>query len=358
MVRALPPAERVPPPGTDWRLVSIWYDEMTVALVECYGSWVVGWPYSVGMENYADRGRIAVWRCEHPQITTPGDTLAGIADAVVAWHELLVELTTDPHARFVAASAIDDTDGAEPPAWRAVTGTGRVLLFPQLSPPRLPHPRELSWEDVDPAHRRLDRESVLTVLTSLQPATAMPAPCADWRLTDLWLETVTAALVDKYGVWAVGWRWSIGEGDLDGGVVAAWCCANHSITTPEATFTAIAASLVEWHEWLVDLAERFAQFLPLPGHLPADDALAAWERAVAHLVTAVGDRTQYESGWYTCCRTALGWFLAAAGVEAGQREGLIADAVGGRFTSWVEPSRLDVQAVATALAEQVVGDSA
>jgi len=107
----------------------------------------------------------------------------------------------------------------------------------------------------------------------------------------------------------------------------------------------------------VELAERFARFLPLPQDLPADDALAAWERAVAHLVTAVGDRTNYESGWYSCCRTALVWFLEAAGIEAGRREELIAYAVDGRFDSWVEPSQLVVESVAERLAEQVVGDA-
>lgn len=185
----------------------------------------------------------------------------------------------------------------------------------------------------------------------------MPARDADWRLTDLWLETVTSALVEQYGLWVVGWRWSIGEGDLDGGVVSAWCCPSHSLSAPAATCATIAAAVVEWHEWLVELAERFARFLPLPADLPTDDALAGWERAVAHLVTAVGDRTQYESGWYTCCQTTLGWFLTAAGVETvKEREELIEYAIGGRFTSWVEPSAEDVQAVAVDLALEVISD--
>ena len=118
---------------------------------------------------------------------------------------------------------------------------------------------------------------------------------------------------------------------------------------PAKTAATITAALVEWHDWLAELAERFGRF----GPLPAGD-LDGWERAVAHLVTAVGDRTRYESGWYGCCVTVLGWFLEAAGVEAARRPDLIEQAIGGRFESWVEPSRAVVETVAG----RVTGDRA
>jgi len=63
------------------------------------------------------------------------------------------------------------------------------------------------------------------------------------------------------------------------------------MSTPEATLAVVAAALVEWRGWLEDLAQRFAQFLPLPVHAGEDAVLDAWERAVAHLVTVVVDRT-------------------------------------------------------------------
>ncbi len=47
---------------------------------------------------------------------------------------------------------------------------------------------------------------------------------------------------------------------------------------------------------------------------------AACSDAIAHQVTAVGDRTQYGSGWYGCGRTVLGWFLDVAGIEATRQE--------------------------------------
>jgi hypothetical protein len=128
---------------------------------------------------------------------------------------------------------------------------------------------------------------------------------------------------------------------------------SHSVTTPEATAAAISAALVEWHDWLDELAERYERFLPL-----RDGDLDGWERAVGHLVTAVGDRTQYESAWYRCCTTALGWFLYAAGIEASRRAGLLEHAVGGRFDSRVEPPSAVVDSVAECLAEGVAGEPA
>jgi hypothetical protein len=119
-------------------------------------------------------------------------------------------------------------------------------------------------------------------------ADRLPAQGADWRLRDLWLESVSIGFAERYGVWAVGRRWSVGEGDLDGGPVGHWCCFPHSVTTPDETADAVVASLIEWHAWLQDIADRFDRFLPL-----AADDLDGWERAVANLVTAVGDRTQY-----------------------------------------------------------------
>ncbi len=353
LVRALPPAAEVPLAGADWRLTDFWYDRMTAALVERLGDWVVGWRYTVAMEDFRDRGVIPVWRAERPSVTTPADALTRLADAVVAWHELLVELATDARGRFAAAAPASADFTGDPPAWRAVQGHGRAAVYSGQPARRLPHPGELSWADACPVGQTFDPETVPAVVADLVAAFEPPAQGADWRLRDLWLENVTAALADRYGRWVVGWRWSVGEGDLDGGPVSSWCCFPHSVTTPEATAATISAALVEWRDWLDDLTERFDRFLPLP----AGD-LDGWERAVAHLVTAVGDRTQYESGWYGCCVTVLDWFLEAAGIETTQRAELIEHAVAGRFDSWVEPRRAVVESVAEDLARRVAVDHA
>jgi hypothetical protein len=352
LVRALPPAAEIPPAGTDRRIIDFWYDRMTAALVERLGDWVVGWWHTLAMEDYQDRGVVPVWRFAHPPVTTPAETLTRIADAVVAWHSLLVELATDSRGRFAAAPPVTDFTG-DPPAWRYVRGQDQVTINTQLIPRRHPHPSQLTWADVDPAGRAFDPGTVAAVVADLVAASEIPSPRAAWGLQDLWLETVGTGLVDRYGQWTLGWRWSLGEADLDGGPIGSWCCFTHSVSTPEATAATISAALVEWHEWLGELAERFDRFLPL-----GVDDLVGWELAVAHLVTAVGDRTQYESAWYRCYRTVLGWFLEAAGFEQERRTELLEHAIAGRFHSWVEPPRAVRESVAEDLARRVARDHA
>ncbi|MEV4134200.1 hypothetical protein AB0J72_18765 [Dactylosporangium sp. NPDC049742] len=351
LVRALPPAADVPPAGTDWRLVDIWYDRMTRALVEHLGDWVVCWWYTVAMEDVQGRGPVPVWRAERPAVTapTPEETLSRLADAVVAWHELLVELATDARGRFAAAAPAQVDGTGEPPAWQAVRGDIQVIRYTVPTDGPLPYPWQLIWADTDVQDRPFDPGTVRAVVDDLVAAIGFPG--ADRQLRNLWLDSVSSGLAARYGRWAVGWRWSVGEGDLDGGPVGSWCCVRHSVTTPEATVAAISAALIEWRAWLDDLAERFDRFLPHLG-----DDIDGWERAVAHLVTAVGDRTQYESGWYGCCTTVLWWFLEAAGIESARRTELIEHAVGGRFRSWVEPKRAVVLSVAEDLAQRVAVD--
>ncbi|GIF47193.1 hypothetical protein DFJ67_7182 [Asanoa ferruginea] len=350
LVRSLPPAAEVPQAGTDWRLADFWWDRMTAAMVERFGAWAVGWQHTVVMEDYPGRGVIPIWCDVELTITTPAETLNRLARALVAWHELTVELATDARGRFAAAAPAmtDNTD--EPVAWRAVKAPGISRFNPARFARSVPHPESLSWADVDPRGRDFDRATVAAMVAELVTATNLPAQEADWRLRDLWLESVSIGFTERYGLWAVGWRWSVGEGDLDGGPVGNWCCFRHSVTTPQETAAVISASLIEWRDWLNELAERFDRFLPL-----AADDLDGWERAVAHLVTAVGDRTQYDSAWYSCCTAVLRWFLEAAGIGADEHGKLLDHAVGGSFASWVEPDRELVASVAERIARRVAG---
>ncbi|WP_433795133.1 hypothetical protein [Actinoplanes sp. CA-252034] len=348
LVRSLPPAAEVPPAGTDWRLTGVWLDRMTMALVERLGAWAVGWRHTVVLEDHQGRGVIPIWLIADPPITTPAETLDRIARGLVAWHELTVELATDARGRFAAmAPPITDSTG-EPVAWRAVKAPGISRLDFGTFERKIPLPWDLSWADVDPRRRDFDPATVPAMTAALVAASAPPAEEADWRLQDLWLESMSIGLTERYGAWVAGWRWSTGEGDLDGGPIGNWCCFRDSAGTPEAAAAAIAAALVEWHDWLADIADRFDRLLPL-----AAGDLDGWERAVAHLVTAVGDSTGYDSGWYGCCRTVLGWFLEAAGVASADHGSLLDHAIGGRFESWIEPERQVVESVAERLAGEV-----
>ncbi|BAL88295.1 hypothetical protein AMIS_30750 [Actinoplanes missouriensis 431] len=347
LVRSLPPATEVPPAGTDWRLADFWWDRMTEALVERLGPWAAGWQHTVVVEDYPGRGVIPVWWEVRLPITTPDETLDGLAAALVAWHELTVEIATDARGRFTASAPGATVSGGDPAAWQAVKAPGVSRFQPGHFTRRIPHPSILDWADVDPRTREFDPATVTAVVAGLVTPENLPAQGADWRLQDLWLENVSIGLTERYGSWAAGWRWSVGEGDLDGGPVTAWCCLPHSVTSPEETAATVGAALIEWHEWLAETAERFDRFLPLA---PGD--LDGWERAVAHLVTAVGDRTQYESAWYGCCLTVLGWFLDAAGIARGEQQRMLDHAIGGRFASWVEPDPTLVASVAERLAGQ------
>jgi len=350
LVRSLPPAAEVPPAGTDWRLADFWRDRMTQALVERLGDWAVGWQHTVVMEDYPGYGVIPVWWDVELTITTPAETLDRLAEALVAWHELTVELATDARGRFAAAAPATIDSTGDPVAWRAVKAPGISRFTPGRFARGVPHPSSLSWAEVDPRERDFDPATVAAVVAALVTAESLPAQGADWRLRDLWLESVSIGFAERYGQWTIGWRWSVGEGDLDGGPVGNWCCLSHSVTTPEATAVTVGAALIEWRDWLQDIADRFDRFLPL-----AAGDLDGWERAVAHLVTAVGDRTQYESAWYGCCTTVLGWFLEAAGIAPGQHKKLLEHAIGGRFASWTEPDPDLVASVAERLAGQAAG---
>lgn len=80
-----------------------------------------------------------------------------------------------------------------------------------------------------------------------------------------------------------------------------------------------------------------------------------WERACTRLVTVVADRTQAESGWYGHCMQVLRWFLAYNGIDEGQTEEIVKNAVGGRFGSWIAPDVSVVDAVSSRFARGVGG---
>ncbi|MEV7547948.1 cell filamentation protein Fic, partial [Streptomyces sp. NPDC089915] len=78
---------------------------------------------------------------------------------------------------------------------------------------------------------------------------ADPDRMADWRFTD----RVTALLVSRYGRWACGWDHS----NHFGGPVETWCCPSHSVAEARDTAERVVTCLLEWRDWLEDLAERF-----------------------------------------------------------------------------------------------------
>ncbi|MFI0353039.1 hypothetical protein [Actinomadura sp. 9N407] len=224
-------------------------------------------------------------------------------------------------------------------------------------------PYSLTWDEVDPQRHPFDAVRAAEVVAGLGPASRVPSrpagPAADstviaWshQAGQAWVEEMTRALAERYGRWALGWRWALDEGGLGGGPVGSWCCPRDSITTPAETLTRVVASLVEWRDWLEDLAERFERF-PLDIGGPEEDRRLVWERGAAHLVTVVVDRTGAGDAWYGHCRLVLTWFLTRWDVPRHRAAQLVDEAIDGRFESWIEPSRVAVADVAERLAESL-----
>ncbi|MER5829975.1 cell filamentation protein Fic [Streptomyces sp. NPDC002130] len=223
-------------------------------------------------------------------------------------------------------------------------------------------PGFLSWDEVDPARHPFDAASAAQVVHSLGPARCVPrrpdVPFADpamstWDRDEatLWADAMSHALVEHYGRWAAGWRWSHDEGDFDGGPVGHWCCPRDSITTPEETLTRVVAALCEWRAWLESLA-GWIEAYPLDLRTVEDDRIL-WDRAARNLILQVTDRTGCGSGWHGHCRQVLTWFLDRWNVAADVAGKLVDRAIGGRFESWTGPDHTLVDDVAERLARSL-----
>jgi hypothetical protein len=223
-------------------------------------------------------------------------------------------------------------------------------------------PWALTWDEVDPGRHPFDPAAVSDAVRMLAPASAVPMRPSDrgdyQRITDwahsdgtAWADSMAKAVVERFGYWACGWRWAMDEGDFGGGPVSSWCCAMHSIAEPELTLERVVDALVEWRHWLEELAEQFDRY-PLAGS-PDPDAVAFWERGAVHLVHRVVDRTGAGDAWYRHCGQVLTWFLSRWGVAEERAGRLVAEAIGGRFGSWIGPAELEVDAVAEQLARSV-----
>ncbi|MFI9203069.1 hypothetical protein [Streptomyces sp. NPDC053048] len=190
--------------------------------------------------------------------------------------------------------------------------------------------RNQTWADVKPTGRPFDADAAYDIVA------AIPIPIVEQEAAYSrgypYEEAVTRALVDRFGIWVVGWHHSTHFG----GPVEAWCCSSDSVTTVDETPDRVVDSLEEWREWLDELDEKFARLSPAPG-ASAEDREWAWERAVARLVTLVLDRTSCEAAWYGHCELVLRWYLESNDVEAGRAAEWVGEAIGGRFKSWVEP---------------------
>ncbi|WP_411084427.1 Fic family protein [Streptomyces sp. cmx-18-6] len=223
-------------------------------------------------------------------------------------------------------------------------------------------PRFLHWYEVDPDRHPFEAASAARTVHALGPARSVPrrpdVPPGEAALiardhgeAELWAEAMSHALVQRYGRWALGWRWAHDEGDFDGGPVGSWCCPSHSITTPEATLGRVVAALCEWRDWLESLARWFEAHPLRPADIENQRIL--WERVARNLILQVVDRTGCGSGWHGHCHQVLTWFLDRWGIEPDTARQLVDQAIGGRFTSWTTPRAVVVDDIAEHLASLI-----
>ncbi|MFI1170130.1 Fic family protein [Streptomyces melanogenes] len=219
-------------------------------------------------------------------------------------------------------------------------------------------PRHLSWGEVDPTRHPFDAAAAARVVHLLGPTRSVPCrpdvsftdpEMSEWSWGEakLWADAMSYALVQYYGRWTVGWRWSHDEGDFDGGPVGNWCCPRDSITTPQETLDRVVAALCEWRGWLESLAGWFEAYpLDLAG---IENQRILWERTARNLILQVVDRTGCGSGWHGHCRQVLTWFLSRWGVSSHIGQDLVDQAIGGRFKSWTGPGTVLVDDIAEQL---------
>lgn len=213
---------------------------------------------------------------------------------------------------------------------------------------------DMSWNDLDPNLHPFDRDRARETVGRLGPAADVPTRPADrpdhaW-LHDVgapWIRAIDEAVVEHYGPWAAGWRWS----SEMGGPVRSWTF-REAFTAPDETLDRVTTALLEWRGFLEELAGCLVRF-PVRD-TPPEHRKAMWERAAVHLVTLTIERTGATDMWYETCAAVLHWFLSASGIPENEAETLLGQAIGGRFGSWVAPSETVVADVGERLAAGLV----
>jgi len=207
-------------------------------------------------------------------------------------------------------------------------------------------PHDLTWSDVDPKLHPFDPSPAYSIALSRMPEKKPISDQEMWQIENDWEDSITRGLVEHYGRWATGWRWSTDEGSIGGGPVREWCCPRHSWTSSIETAKRVQSALVDWRNWIEQLSGRFAELAPNAEVNQTD----AFKIAVVVLVTDVVKRTAAGDAWYLHCQQVLGWYLELHAVSSERAAELIRDAIGGRFESWIAPEGDTVRDVAKKVA--------
>ncbi|MFF0467950.1 hypothetical protein ACFYPX_11075 [Micromonospora zamorensis] len=211
-----------------------------------------------------------------------------------------------------------------------------------------------TWADVDPARHPFDPVEMAVAVRALVPPPPPPPAFRDGRWIGeaeafAWVDSVSVPLSDRYGQWAYRWYWGPVEREQLGFVT-------DRIPTPADAPVFVADSLLAWRRWLESLAERFDYLLPSlepTRAVGAADVVAAWEAAVAQLMTFATAPVVDNDGWPGWCQLTLRWFLTATGVPPEQAQAVVDGALE-RFGWWAPLTAVAIDEVAERVARDVL----
>ncbi|WNM29592.1 hypothetical protein RKE30_03885 [Streptomyces sp. Li-HN-5-11] len=189
----------------------------------------------------------------------------------------------------------------------------------------------MTWQDMDPATHPFDPKQAFDVVRQVvaSPDPESGSPRGLWSTN-----SVARGLAEQYGSWAFGWYGAVGRSP-DSGTVVKDLHVNDGDDELQYQARRYTSILLQWREWLEELAVIFSQFAP---ELDEPDALRrARERGVAPLVTLVVQRTGADELWLGVCAQALTWFLESTGISPAEAEELVDEVVDSEFRSWVSP---------------------
>jgi hypothetical protein len=127
---------------------------------------------------------------------------------------------------------------------------------------------------------------------------------------------LASQLANEFGDWLRDFSWSVDEKDREG------------------TIERIISNVVDWHEYLVELAMKFREIETTTGYATEDKI----EFAAAVLLPVVLKETYAEENWYDTYIQVLVWYLESLGKNRSEFFQTLNHIVSGRFASWVEPT--------------------
>ncbi|WP_329455696.1 hypothetical protein [Streptomyces sp. NBC_01497] len=210
------------------------------------------------------------------------------------------------------------------------------------------------WSRMDPARHPFDREAapdeVRAMYLAVSEAEAEQGAEAD-------PDAFPRAVVERYGHWAAWWPAEAeGEGDSEdqGAILRDLPPAGTDLDGQVRRYT---AGLLQWRDWLEELAGLYAGFAP-PDGADDEEVRRCRERGVAPLVAKVAERARAGSAdtWVHSCGHPLAWFLESTGVPARYAEDFADRVLDRYFQDWVAPDEVAVARVAAAVRDYVPGE--